>query len=894
MLPRFALWFCILFSSFCHNLFAQENFPHVDGDIIIRIKAKHSINTVINDLDLHKGISTQIQARELLSEHMNIWLFTFNDDILSHDAMLQLVRNHPSVHNAQLNYIMKKRVVPSDPSYSQQWQYEQTSDNDLDAEAAWDITTGGVTALGDTIVVCVIDDGLEVSHPDWGDNIWYNRGEIAGNGIDDDNNGYIDDFRGWNADNNNNNIVASGPFTTHGTPVSGIVAAKGNNGIGVSGVSWNVKLMFVVGGGNAAQAIAAYSYPLACRKLYNQSNGALGAYVVATNASWGIDNQQCATFAPLVNELYDTLGAYGVLNAAATANANTNVDIQGDFPTSCDSDYLIAVTNMNQSGSKVGSAGYGSTHIDLGAYGEGTYTVSANASYGGFGGTSGATPHVAGTIGLLYSAPCDRFAQMAKTDPAQTALLVKQILLNSTVSNSSLSGLTVSQGVLNMKNALDSVMAIGCSLSGCHEPYNSKKNITTGTSSIISWDRVDSTTLYYTRYREAGTSTWITGTVSDTFTNISGLTACTNYEFQVSSDCDSTAFSSNFIFKTGDCCSAPSVINVDSTGISSASFSWAADTFVNSYSVEYKLISASVWTTVSSPTPNISLAGLDSCELYELRILSSCPVNVNNLYSSVINFETVGCGKCTSTNYCASSGINSADDWIENITFENINNTTGDDGGYISFVNSGPTSDVSQGGNYPISVEIGFNTGGWATNWRLKVWIDFNQDEILDDATEIVYDAGQISTTTTLHTGTVSIPSNALLSRTRMRVALKWGTNSLDPCASSNYGETEDYCINITTPTNLSSVGSDQNTILKAYPNPFSNHLILSLNSIENQDATIIFSTIAGQSFFKINKEINSGENTLRLPCNSLPNGLYLVTVHLQNGTTLTKKVIKG
>jgi subtilisin family serine protease len=885
--------FLFFLISLNNPLLAQENFPHVEGEVLVRVKDGHSIAWVIKDLDLHKGLQTHVNTKYLLSKHLNIWQISFNKDILSSSKMLEKARNHPSVHNAQLNYILEKRVSPNDPSYSQQWQYEQASDFDLDASAAWDITTGGVTALGDTIVVCVIDDGLEVSHPDWGNNVWRNNHEIPGNGVDDDGNGYIDDFQGWNADNNNNNIVAGSPFTNHGTPVAGIVAAQGNNGIGVSGVNWDVKLMFVVGGGTSANAIAAYSYPLACRKLYNQSNGVLGAFVVATNASWGVNNQQCATYSPLVNEFYDTLGVHGILSAAATANSNNNVDANGDFPTSCSSDFLITVTNMEQSGNKVGQAGYGATTIDLGAYGEGTYTLDVNNSYSGFGGTSGATPHVTGTIGLLYSAPCPRLALLARTQPAQTALLLKQIILNSTVSNSSVQGITVSGGVLNMKNALDSVMAIGCSLSGCHEPYNVSANATTGTSASINWDRVDSTNVYYMRYRAVGNSVWTLSNTMDTFSVLSGLVACTEYEIEVASDCDSTIYSTNYIFKTGDCCFAPNTINVDAANLTTATFSWTADPFVTTYMVEYRLKSAATWLTTTTTGSGIMLSGLDSCEIYELRILSSCPVNVNNQYSVTIEFETTGCGKCTSTNYCTSLGQTSSDDWIQNVNLNTVNNTTGNNGGFISFVNGGPTTDLAQSGSYPISIDIGFNTGPWATNWLLKVWIDYNQDEVFDDATELTYDAGLISSAVNNHTGTINIPSNAVLGKTRMRVALKWGNNTLNSCDNSTYGETEDYCINIVQATGVSVEEILPSTTLNVYPNPFDNQLIVNMNSVQNQEAVLTLNTITGQEVINLTTPLNLGENILQLPTNRLPQGVYLIQLFLEDGSFITKKVIK-
>lgn len=886
----------ILFSTFSFNYcIAQETFPHVSGEILIRVKDKHSISWVIKDLEIYKRLHTEVQVTKQLSKHMNIWQLTFDENILTTNQMLGLALKHPSVHNAQLNFIMEKRAVPNDPAYNQQWQYEQSSDFDLDASAAWDITTGGVTALGDTIVVCVIDDGLEVGHSDWGNNIWQNSGEINGNGIDDDGNGYVDDFQGWNANNNNNNIVAGSPLTNHGTPVAGIIAAQGNNGIGVSGVNWDAQLMFVVGGGTSANSIAAYSYPLECRKLYNQTNGALGAFVVATNSSWGVNNQPCTSYAPLVNEFYDTLGSYGILNAAATANANNNVDVTGDFPTSCSSDYLITVTNINQVGNKVNQAGYGATTVDLGAYGEGTYTMAINNNYAGFGGTSGATPHVAGVIGLLYSAPCPRLALLARTQPAQTALLLKQIILNSTVPNPTLNGITVSGGVLNMKNALDSVMAISCSLSGCHEPYNTIVSNTMENSAVISWDGVDSSTLYYVKYRLAGGTgmAWSTANTIDTFITLNGLTPCTEYEVRITSNCDSTAYSPSYNFKTGACCLAPNVILTDSITQTSALFSWTNNPSANMYTIDFKPKSATTWNTTTTSTPSIVLSGLDSCEIYELRILSNCAINVNNQYSPIIEFETLGCGKCTSTNYCTSSGVNSGDDWITNVTFGSINNSTGDDGGYISFVNSGISTDVGQGGNYPISLDIGFNIGSWGTNWHLKVWIDYNQDEIFNDTTELAYDAGQITSAINTHIGNISIPSDASLGRTRMRVALKWGTSLLNACDNFIYGETEDYCINIIESTDVLSVEKTPNTILNVYPNPFGHQLMINLNSPINQESIIVLTTIAGQEIINFTKNLNKGENILRIPGSKLPQGLYLVNVYLEDGRILTQKVVR-
>ena len=139
---------------------------------------------------------------------------------------------------------------------------------DIDADSAWAISTGGLTALGDTIVVCVIDGGIDLNHDDLTPNRWINYAEIPNNGIDDDNNGFVDDRLGWNTGAGNDNISGS----SHGTAVAGIIGAKGDNGTGVAGVNWDVKLMIVRGGsGVESEVLEAYTYPLNLRKKYDMS-----------------------------------------------------------------------------------------------------------------------------------------------------------------------------------------------------------------------------------------------------------------------------------------------------------------------------------------------------------------------------------------------------------------------------------------------------------------------------------------------------------------------------------------------------------------------------------------------------------------------------------------------
>ena len=209
-----------------------------------------------------------------------------------------------------------------------------------------------------------------------------------------------------------------------------------------------------------SQIANAYYYIRDLRQKYNETNGAEGAFVVVSNASFGIDKRFCDEL-PIWGAAYDALGEVGIINVTATTNGNdTDVDIEGDMPTTCPSDYLIAVTNTSRSDTKVDGAGIGSEHIDLGAPGgaanTGSVTLGSTNSYDeSFGGTSSACPHVAGTIALLYSLDCSALADAAKAEPSLTALLMKKVILDATDPLISLQDKTVTGGRLNAFKSME-------------------------------------------------------------------------------------------------------------------------------------------------------------------------------------------------------------------------------------------------------------------------------------------------------------------------------------------------------------------------------------------------------------------------------------------------------
>ena len=436
------------------------NKNYENGELIAQFKNTASLE---NFLITNSNI---FELKESVVSEWNIYLLAF--DTTEYDA-LELVEKFqytdPNLIYLQLNRLAQQRnddeVIPDDQFFNNQWALKNDGSNnglegaDIKGTLAWAKSQGGVTENGDTVVVAVIDGDFFIEHPDLSKNMWKNNAEIPGNGIDDDNNGYIDDYHGWNANNNTplNNMTGFG--ATHGTHVAGIIGAQGNNNIGISGINWNVKILPIRGNPyNEANVVRAYKYVYDLRKRYNDTNGAEGAFVVATNSSFGRDREQPEDF-PLWCGMYDSLGMVGVLSCGATANRNFNIDNTGDIPTACPSPYLISVTNTNRRDQKNQQAGFGKNTIELGAPGTDVFSTysptnfNPNNFYSNETGTSMATPYVAGSIGLLYNYLCKDLIDIATEKPDSLALIVKKLILDNVDTINGLTDITVTNGRLN-------------------------------------------------------------------------------------------------------------------------------------------------------------------------------------------------------------------------------------------------------------------------------------------------------------------------------------------------------------------------------------------------------------------------------------------------------------
>ena len=442
-----------------------------EGELLVWLKP----GVPISQLTARVPRAMGLQPVKPLSRRLNIWLMRFDPQAMAdRDALFQ-VRTLPEVVAAQFNHYVKIRppkpgtlralgvrpqqkraTFPNDPRFDEQWALHNTGqtggtpDADIDAPEAWDLTTGGTSAQGDEIVVAIIDGGFDLSHPDV--SYWKNTAEVPNNDLDDDGNRYVDDYDGWDAYDSDGTL----PLDDHGTHVAGIAAAVGNNNTGVSGVNWGVKVMPIAGAsGVESVVVEAYSYVLEMRARYNETNGAEGAFVVVTNASFGVDFGNPDDF-PVWCGIYDSLGQEGVLSVAATANLNINVDVEGDVPTACPSDYLIAVTNTTDTDQKYPDAAYGPTHIDLGSPGTNILST-VISSYDSFTGTSMAAPHVTGAVALMFAAAPSSLLQDYKSDPANWALTFKTVLLNNVDPISDLQGKTVTGGRLNAFKAVQAI-----------------------------------------------------------------------------------------------------------------------------------------------------------------------------------------------------------------------------------------------------------------------------------------------------------------------------------------------------------------------------------------------------------------------------------------------------
>jgi len=432
------------------TILAQKESTVTLGQLLVKFKPQVVPENFMVGFQTYSRDGGGIWLEKKLSKAANINLIGYDTLTVNALKLLEEIKKDPQVEYACFDISVESRGdMPDDPNLASQWGLFT-----IGTEKVWELTKGGVSALGDTIVVAILDTGFDINHEDLKGNIWINKGEKPGDKIDNDQNGYIDDITGWNFIHQNATHIAD----NHGSSVAGIIGAKGNNGKGISGMNWHVKLM-VFETRLVSDIIAAYDYIIEQRERYNRTKGKQGAFVVTTNASFGVNKIKCVD-QPLWGEMYDRLGAAGILSVAGAANNPWNVDEVGDMPTTCKSDYLMTVLNTNPKDERYAGSAFGAVSIDMGAPGQNSFSTRNNNEYGVFHGNSAAAPHLAGAIALLYSIPRHKLADDAMAFPAQTAMKIRNLLLNNVDKVPSLVSLTSTGGRLNVFSSMLKLLEI--------------------------------------------------------------------------------------------------------------------------------------------------------------------------------------------------------------------------------------------------------------------------------------------------------------------------------------------------------------------------------------------------------------------------------------------------
>jgi len=365
------IWFvfCFWLAPITEHARAQELAEHRPGEVIVKFQSTIATVQAIRTLS-NVGITVLKQLGSLGVYHCNIGTKDINEAITECEAS-------PNVVYAEPNYIYRHFDEPNDPRFDQLYGMTIT-----DAPAAWDIQTGRKS-----IIVGVIDTGADWDHPDLAGNIWNNSAEIPNNNIDDDKNGFVDDFLGWDFANDDNNPDDD---NDHGSHVSGTIGAVGNNGVGVVGVNWKVSIMPLKfldnnGSGSLDDALEAI--------IYGVNNGAK----VLSN-SWGGGG-----FSQALEDAIKFANDNGVLFVAAAGNDSKDNDDSPSYPANYEVPNVISVAASTRSDNLASFSNTGRTTVHLAAPGQDILSTTKQNTYSTFSGTSMATPHVAGAAALVWA-----------------------------------------------------------------------------------------------------------------------------------------------------------------------------------------------------------------------------------------------------------------------------------------------------------------------------------------------------------------------------------------------------------------------------------------------------------------------------------------------------------
>ncbi|RIV19265.1 peptidase S8 [Fibrisoma montanum] len=413
---------------------------YVSDELLIQFSDLISDDDKQKVFDKVKGQSIEkilTKAMEKAGKKNGVELVKIKKGVLEAIAELQGL---PGVEFAEPNFIYTHAATSNDTYYTNGslWGLYGPSTSPANqygsnAASAW--ADGHVGSA--SVYIGIIDEGVQLNHPDLNGQVWTNPNDPATDNIDNDGNGLINDVNGWDFANNDRTIYdggTRGSLDDHGTHVAGTIGGKGGNSAGVVGVNWNVTLIAAKflgrNGGTTANAVKAVDYLTNLKKK--------GLNVVASNNSWGGGGYSQA--------LYDAIkraNDAGIMFIAAAGNSGTNNDTSPSYPSNYDLPNVIAVAAIDKTGALASFSQYGAQTVDIGAPGVGVISTTAYNTYSSYNGTSMATPHVTGAVALY-----------ASTHPGATVAQIRNAILSSAVPTPSLSGKTVTGGRLDARAAL--------------------------------------------------------------------------------------------------------------------------------------------------------------------------------------------------------------------------------------------------------------------------------------------------------------------------------------------------------------------------------------------------------------------------------------------------------
>ncbi len=398
-----------------------KKIQHMPNQILVRFKSDVSTAGIISSHG-NKKLSSEHSFKNFVG--LKIFKLPPGRDIQTAIAHYQ---SNPNVLYAEPDYIVGLDVT-NDPAFANLWGLNNTGqvvngtagivDADINVVEAWANT--GVTG-SNSVVIAVIDTGVQYDHPDLAANMWINPAEIAGNGIDDDGNGYIDDVYGINAITNSGDPMDD---HGHGTHVAGTIAGVGNNSVGLTGVNQRAKILACkflnsAGSGTNSDALKCLDY------IYELK--AQGINIILSNNSWGAAGAGSQS----IDDAIAMHRQQGILFVAAAGNSNSNNDASGYYPTNYYQANIISVAATDQNDGKASFSSYGRRTVDVGAPGVNIYSSIIGNNYAYQQGTSMATPHVSGLIALLSA-----------EDPSRDWKVLKNLVISSGTSVPSLASNT--------------------------------------------------------------------------------------------------------------------------------------------------------------------------------------------------------------------------------------------------------------------------------------------------------------------------------------------------------------------------------------------------------------------------------------------------------------------